>query len=527
MDKIKKFFGTFIDKFKALSVTKKVAYIILTLVFIGTIAVLSTYMFKTKYTTLFSNLDADDSKVVIESLDSKGVKYKVDSSSNSILVPEDQVGTLKLTLASELSNGSIGFEIFDESSQFGLTDSEFSVKYQRAVQGELERTIKNLDEVENVKVNLVMPEDSTFVKDPTNATAAVVVKLKSGEELEESQVRALVNLVSMSVKNLPTNNITIADTNGNLLTDGLFDESGNSSSSSSSSVEKQLEDKAKYEKYLEEKVQGQLEPVYGKSKVKVKVNVDMDFDTFTQNSVTTEKDPAKESEQITINKDTSDGGAVSQSPVDENMSNKIEDEVINDSSITNYESITNYNTSGKTEENRIQAPGKVKNVYASVIIDTPSLGLVEKEDIQSVVNKTIGQSNAENTVVMGKEFDSATKELAEEALKEMEESEAKEKREKIIIYSAIGASVLVLLITLIIIARKKKKKNEEEVIMEEENTLDAIIDDEIDNTEVYKPVNFDEPNNKQVLEDELKKYAKEKPDQVLEIIKSWISSDER
>ena len=73
---------------------------------------------------------------------------------------------------------------------------------------------------------------------------------------------------------------------------------------------------------------------------------------------------------------------------------------------------------------------------------------------------------------------------------------------------------------------KKKKKNEE-VVMEEENTLDAIIDDEIDNTEVYKPVNFDEPNNKQVLEDELKKYAKEKPDQVLEIIKSWISSDER
>ncbi|WP_294343050.1 flagellar basal-body MS-ring/collar protein FliF [uncultured Clostridium sp.] len=526
MDKIKSFFRRFIDKFKALSVTKKVAYVILTLVFIATITVLSTHMLKTKYTTLFSNLDANDSKVIIDSLDSKGVKYKVDNNSNSILVPEDQVGTLKLSLASELSNGSIGFEIFDESSQFGLTDSEFSVKYQRAVQGELERTIKTLDEVENVKVNLVMPEDSTFVKDPTNATAAVVVKLKAGKTLEESQVRALVNLVSMSVKNLPTNNITIADTNGNLLTDGLFDESGNSSSSSNSSVEKQLEDKAKYEKYLEEKVHGQLEPVYGKSKVKVKVNVDMDFDSYTQNSVTTEKDPAKESEQITINKDNSDDGAVSQSPVDENMSNKIEDEVINNSSVTSYESITNYNTSGKTEENRVQAPGKVKNVYASVIIDTPSLGVVEKEDVQSVVNKTIGQSNVENTVVMGKEFDSETKELAAEALKEMKKAEAKEKKEKIIMYSSIAAVALVVLMTIILLKRRKKKEYEE-IEEEEENTLDAVIDDEIDKTEVYKPVNFDEPNNKQALEDELKKYAKEKPDQVLEIIKSWISSDER
>lgn len=526
MDKIKSFFRRFIDKFKALSVTKKVAYVILTLVFIATITVLSTHMLKTKYTTLFSNLDANDSKVIIDSLDSKGVKYKVDNNSNSILVPEDQVGTLKLSLASELSNGSIGFEIFDESSQFGLTDSEFSVKYQRAVQGELERTIKTLDEVENVKVNLVMPEDSTFVKDPTNATAAVVVKLKAGKTLEESQVRALVNLVSMSVKNLPTNNITIADTNGNLLTDGLFDESGNSSSSSNSSVEKQLEDKAKYEKYLEEKVHGQLEPVYGKSKVKVKVNVDMDFDSYTQNSVTTEKDPAKESEQITINKDNSDDGAVSQSPVDENMSNKIEDEVINNSSVTSYESTTNYNTSGKTEENRVQAPGKVKNVYASVIIDTPSLGVVEKEDVQSVVNKTIGQSNVENTVVMGKEFDSETKELAAEALKEMKKAEAKEKKEKIIMYSSIAAVALVVLMTIILLKRRKKKEYEE-IEEEEENTLDAVIDDEIDKTEVYKPVNFDEPNNKQALEDELKKYAKEKPDQVLEIIKSWISSDER
>ena len=371
-----------------------------------------------------------------------------------------------------------------------------------------------------------MPEDSTFVKDPTNATAAVVVKLKAGKTLEESQVRALVNLVSMSVKNLPTNNITIADTNGNLLTDGLFDESGNSSSSSNSSVEKQLEDKAKYEKYLEEKVHGQLEPVYGKSKVKVKVNVDMDFDSYTQNSVTTEKDPAKESEQITINKDNSDDGAVSQSPVDENMSNKIEDEVINNSSVTSYESITNYNTSGKTEENRVQAPGKVKNVYASVIIDTPSLGVVEKEDVQSVVNKTIGQSNVENTVVMGKEFDSETKELAAEALKEMKKAETKEKKEKIIMYSSIAAVALVVLMTIILLKRRKKKEYEE-IEEEEENTLDAVIDDEIDKTEVYKPVNFDEPNNKQALEDELKKYAKEKPDQVLEIIKSWISSDER
>jgi flagellar M-ring protein FliF len=517
-----------IKKLKDFSKFKKIALLVGVIGLVVVSIYLTITLGTTKYGVLFNNLDPNDAKTVMDQLSSKKVtNYKI--SGNSILVPESQVDQLRLELASQLSSGSKGFELFDSSSTFGTTDADMKIKYQRALQGELEKTIKSFPQIQNAKVNLVLPDDSVFVKDSTPASASVTLIMKTGQTLSDDQVRATVALLTGSVKNLSKENVQIVDDKMKLLTQNIFDKDN---SQISSDTDKQQQLKKDFEKGLEAKAMDQLSKPF-KNKVTVKINADLDFDA-TQ-SVIDKVDPKGTIVSEKYIRDTNGNVTTrpSQSPVDNNMTNTaVTGQTTNAGTVTHQEETNNYEN-GKSETKTVKAPGSVKRLTASVIID----GTVDdalKAQIQDLVGGAIGldTTRGDTIAIAGMKFDTSDSDAAKKALDEMKQTQAEESKMKLYKELGIGGGALILLIMLLAALRKRKKS------ISEAEQLDAIIspksidvlvgEDETPPIE-FKPINFDNQGNTERghLENEIKRYATEKPDQVADIIKSWLSEDER
>ena len=166
------------------------------------------------YSLLFANLPSRDASSVVEWLKDRKIPYRLEDGGRDILIPADQVYEARIELAgSGLSEGGVGFEIFDKQS-FGMTDFAQKVNYRRALQGELVRTITSLGPVEGARIHLALPEKRLFREQQQQATASVIVKLVSGSSLKEAQLQGIVHLVAGSVEGLDAENVTVVDSSG-------------------------------------------------------------------------------------------------------------------------------------------------------------------------------------------------------------------------------------------------------------------------------------------------------------------------
>lgn len=516
MEKLKEVFKKLWARFKSFSKRIRIAIIVAIVAVLIAIISLVIYTSSNKYSVLYADLDPADITTVVAKLEEDKIEKKVDG--NSILVPTEKVDELRLELASKLTSGSSGYELMDSGSSFGMTDEEFGIKKIRMIQGEIEKSIKSLEPIESAKVNITAGEDSVFVTNKTPATAAVVLKLKSGKTITEDQVKSIVALVSRSVENLPEENVEVIDTNMNLLTKNIS--SGDGSTVSSESILKQQELETTYEDKLSKSIVTLLEKVVGKNKVSATVNADLDFDSkkITETVVDPNKVPISQKTDKTTT--VSGDGTKSESPVDNNMSNTINEEEGTITS-TSESQTTNYET-GRTQSEIISAPGEVKRLTASVFIDgnydAATLSNLEKAVAAAV---GINTSRGDEISLVNMEFDTTSKEALEEQVAALQKEEADASKIKLIIYTVLGVALVAAIITLFIV--KKKKKNEDQRL------LDVIIDEKpiIEETEHFAPLDFEVKNEKSHIESEIKNYAKEKPEQVVDIVKAWLTENER
>lgn len=514
-DRIKNKIDPLIQKFKSSKKGVKIA--ICTSALAVLLAVVFTIMFmnKNKYAVLFSDIDAQDAAEIVENLESDGVKTKIKG--NTVYVPKEQVDKLRLELAPELTNGSVGFELMDEGSSMGLTDEEFRLKKQRMLQGEIEKTIKSFPQVDGARVHITPGEKSVFEKESEPGKAAVYIILKRGTSLDENQVKSIVSLVSGSVDNMAKENVEVIDDKMNLLSEGLFvagDKTNKTGINTNIKEAKEAESALNLE--LEKSILNILEPIFGKGKVKATVNADLNFDSVEQTEI--KIDPNKVAIKETKMKNTSQGGVNNAGLVDDNMTNAINNNTNNkeESLEESYE----YET-GKTETHTIKAPGELQRLTTSIVVD----GKVKKAvlyDVEDIVYNAIGldKKRGDDIFVTSMEFDPEGK---AEAKKEIAEIKAQELKAKLV---AIGIFIVTSLITLaalyFLVIRKNKKKNE-----------DVYDDEYYDNiTNEQQPSKFDATvgrANRIVededlsLEDEVRLYASDKPDQVTEIIKTWLN----
>ncbi len=257
---------------KGLSTGKLVAMAILIGGTIAGLAFLLTWSETGDLHPLYSNLAPEDAAEVVNQLKEKKIPYQLTMDGTGVRIPYEKIYETRLALASQgLPRGTgIGFEVFDDT-QLGMTEFVQNVNYQRALQGELSRTINTLMEVESSRVHIVMPARSLFIEEEEPATASVILKLRRGKYLSKDQVQGIVHLISSSVSRLSTEDVTIIDNNGKMLA-GFKEKSTVSQITSN-----QLAFQEKKERLLENRVKTMLESVLGQDKAIVRVSCLLNF----------------------------------------------------------------------------------------------------------------------------------------------------------------------------------------------------------------------------------------------------------
>lgn len=261
--------------FKSISVSKRIALLTLTVGSVAGFVFLMNWAGKPEFHPLYSHLDANDAGVILSRLKDQKVPYRLSANGSTILIPQELIYETRMDLASEglPLGGSMGFELFD-NTKLGMTEFAQNVNYQRALQGELVRTINGFEEVDSCRVHIVMPEKSLFIEAEESASASVVLKLHHGKWLSQQQVQGIVNLVSSSVSRLSPAKVTVVDSNGRLLT-GHNNPSGMTTLSSD-----QLDHQVNVERKLENRVLSMLEKALGANRAIVRVSCALNFKQY-------------------------------------------------------------------------------------------------------------------------------------------------------------------------------------------------------------------------------------------------------
>ncbi len=369
------------------------------------------FMNHVEYEALYRDLNAEDAQAIAAKLKEQKKDYLVQGTSILVAAPKGEIDKLRLEIAGSglARSGRVGYEIFDKN-QFGMTDFTEQVNLQRALEGELARTISSLSEISQARVHIVLPKDSIFEEKKEDAKASVVVNLRKGTELSKSSVAGIKGVVAGAVPGLHTRNVSIVDDEGRLLSQSV--ESGDAARAEmESGIREQLE------KDMSGKVVSILEPLVGKGKVHANASIDIDFNTTEQTEETFNPNPPavlshQRSEERAGGVSSSVSGipgtqsnlgiAAPQNPASSNP------ERIRQSETTNYEI-------NKLVRHTFQPKGTVRRLSVAVILDhktvygktkdgkvTSHLEPRSKEDIDAyrgLVLAAVGYDEARGDVV--------------------------------------------------------------------------------------------------------------------------------
>ncbi|MCJ7600081.1 MAG: flagellar M-ring protein FliF [Desulfobulbaceae bacterium] len=396
MATVKDIFNQAVSVIKNLTLPQKFITGVLVAGVVGGMIFLSTIGGKIDYHVLFSGLSAEDAASVIAKLKEQRIDYRLSESASAVLVPAANVYETRLNLAAEglPRGGGVGFEIFDQIS-LGTTDFVQKLNYQRAVQGELARTIRQFKQVRDARVHIATPKESVFVEDTKPPSASVSLTMAGQEKLAKEQIMAIVHLVASAVPGLTSENITVVDTLGRL----LFRKEGDDVSMISAT---QLEYQLKVENALRTKVESLLEEVVGVNKALARVTVDMDFNKV---DVTEENfDPDGQvirSEQLSIEQEGGEqaGGGIpgvkgELSTFTETGGAGGKTEGANRKNITR-----NYEISRKTRHIQ-ESVGTIKRLSVAVMVDGVYEESKDKDGKKTLVYKPRGAEELDHFVKM-------------------------------------------------------------------------------------------------------------------------------
>jgi len=229
------------------------------------------------FVVLYTHLNPDDAGSVLGALQQDGVPYEIQSNGSIILVPRSAVYEIRLKLAAEgiPRAKAVGLELFAEP-KMGTTQFQENVNYLRGIEGEMIRTIRQIDAVEDAKVNIALPKESIFVREADETKASVVIRLWAGRDLSREQVKAIVFLLSHAVSKLKPENVTVVDNRGRVLSDLLEEPDQSQNGDALADAKKRLE------RQMEKNVQSMLAKALGAENVVVRVSVDLETGSLRQ-----------------------------------------------------------------------------------------------------------------------------------------------------------------------------------------------------------------------------------------------------
>lgn len=309
---------------------------------------------------LYSNLDLKEAGSITAALDQAGVKYEVKGDGSTILVPRDDVASTRLMLSGKglPTAGSVGYEIFDEANALGQTDFVQQLNRQRALEGELARTIRGLNGITSARVHLVLPKRQLFEEEAEQPSASVNIGV-GGREPGPDQVRAIQNLVAGAVPNMKPDRVTVVDQHAKTLSGGDVGMAAEADGR-----------KSEVEQRIAKQVKSLVEGVVGTGKARVNVTADLELARVTVQQETFDPDgqvirSESTAEESSRDSDNASGG---QASVAANVPNAGSDPNASSSSSGRTDSTTNYEIS-KTVRTEVMEPGTVKRLSVAVAVD--------------------------------------------------------------------------------------------------------------------------------------------------------------
>lgn len=449
---IQRFLGGFTTGQKVMTGLGAIGLIVVAMLFLS-------HAPKQQYAPLFSNLDSKDASDITAKLQAKGVKYELADGGNTILVPQSQVYQERLDMSGQGLPASTndGYALLDKE---GLTTSQFkqNVDYQRALEGELTKTIEALDAVDAANVHLVVPQDTVFASDSQKPSASVLVKTKPNQPLDSSSVQAIVNLVASSVQGLSPSDVTVADTKGTVLSaPGL---------AGAAAGDAHAGDTASYESRVTQSVQQMLDQIYGPGHAIVRVAATLNFD---EKATTADAYGNQIADQVAGTTPTTVANAATTPTTGPALTQNQSTETFTGPSgsgttgvlgvngapaaatggNTNYSknsSDTTYGV-GKVHAEVRTAPGKIERLSVAVIVDGKKVQASDIPNVQSSVQAAVGldATRGDSINVSRMSFDQSAATSAAKAL-----SSSDQQKKQNALFDMIKALVALLLVGVVL-----------------------------------------------------------------------------
>lgn len=428
------------------------------------------YGSKPEMVPLFTNMETKDAGEVAAKLKEAKVAYDIQETKlgTTILVPARNVHSARLDLATQgLPRGHKGFELFDDS-KLGVTEFQNKVNYLQALQGELTRTIEQIDVIEKARVHIVLPEDSLYKKHEKPATASIMLKLAPQMKLSKKEIKGIVNLTAHSIQGLTPDNITIVDDTGKILNDP--EEENNEGKTFGQLTKMQLDLTQKVQDRLKNNVQKLLDQALGEGKAFVQVSVELDFDQRQMDkSIFTPV--VDESGIIRSQQETSEaytGTSVNPGGPAGTQSNIPGYVAANNNSNASYEkkeSTKNYEIN-EEKQKIIASPGSIKRLNIAVLVND-TLTQAQQDSIRRTVASAVGVNPDRGDTVSVEPLPFST-ELAD---RQAAEEKAKKEQEEMMLYACIGLVVLIIILCAAAFfwnRRRKRLEAEAEATRQEE-----------------------------------------------------------
>lgn len=460
-DILEKILRNFKEFFVSLDFNKKVGLVSTSAIIVGVIATMILWVTDTRYEVLYSDLNKEDSQKIQILLEEKNIPKLVENNGKIIKIPEDMVQKWRLQIATLGVNfsGTVGYEVFDKQS-FGTTSFVQKVNKQRALEGELVKTIKYIRGVKRARVHLSIPESSPFVSEKKPPTASVVIELNRGVTLTEGEIKGVSQLVSSSVDGMRPENVVILDDRGKKLSENIGD-------SMTAYTANRVALEQKMNAQMENQIEEILAKVVGQGKVIAKVSVNMDFTESVSTETTYDQEnkavlsEVSNSQKLNGSRPSPQGipGARSNLPGETPQPGIPETRNAVDKNLTTR----NYNVPSKVTKSKRPTAG-VKKVTAAVMIDGRRIPQVDENgqpvmaesgqaqmvyepwseadlaNFSAIVSSTIGLSDRRGDKLVIKNMEFAKEDTAAiEAL--LREKANRELIKNIIKYLTIGLAI--------------------------------------------------------------------------------------
>lgn len=505
---------------------------------------------QSKYEILYSHLSEKDAADVTAGLKKMNVPYHLATQDDSVVisVPSDKVYDSRLTLAGEgLPKGNgVGFEIFDQT-KWGTTDFTQKVNYQRAQEGELQRTIESLQEIDSARVNIVTPEPELFTDQEKPATASVVLQLKPQAQLTKEQVRGIVHLVAASVEGLKPENVNVIDSHGNILSNFIQEEAeennpdaadaGSNLTQQAKLTLHQMEVQQSFEKDLERKITTMLTKVLGNDRLAVSVSAELDFDKAENDSEIYE--PVVDGQGIVRSSQTKKEQYVG----DGYPSNVVGGVPGTDSNIPGYQAVvgngnnsqysreentTNYEIN-RTVKHDVVAPGSPKRISVGVFVDDLQPQQVDAIKTAVIAAAGLDLNRGDQVEVENMPFDNS------QELASMKESQMETQQNFYLSLGKIGLLVLMVLGILLFLRSLLKPKRDKQFVDSPDDLdmgeplpmpqVEDILSNDISPEELARAEAAREAKKREAIRLEVADLANRHPENVAQIIKKWLSEE--